>query len=191
MVLLNTQGVLVEEAGGSSGKVRGAASRSTPSPENPLLRCGLLFAGCNRAQAGDGEDGVLTGLELAGTDLRGTELVVLGAFDTGPNAGSGDGFATLRHAFHLAGAQAVVASLWRGPEDDSAQLLASFFQGLTAGEPKDEALRQAQLSLIRAHRERTGAAHPIFWAAQTLSIEGLLAGWLPRSPATRPIRCLK
>ncbi len=171
LVLLDTPGFLLEDARGSPGKVRDASSRSTAVPEHRLLRCGLLFAGCNRAQAGDGEDGVLTGLEVVGTDLRGTELVVLGAFDSGSAPGTGDALATLRQAFHLAGAQAVVTSLWRTPDDESARLLTRFFEGLTAGQRKDEALRQAQLAVIRSRRERTGAAHPIFWAAPTLSVE--------------------
>src|SRR5207253_3194114 len=61
-------------------------SRHITAEEEPLIRSGLLLAGARQRRGNESEDGILSALELATLDLRGTELVVLSACDTGKGA---------------------------------------------------------------------------------------------------------
>src|SRR5262249_23627811 len=125
-----------------------------------LLQSGVVLAGGGRdpaagtadpaAEASAREDGILTAEEVQALDLRGTELVVLSACETGLGALElGQGLLGLQRACQPAGARAVVASLWKVEDEATRTLMERFYTNLWDKKlPKLEALRQAQLSVL-------------------------------------------
>ena len=123
------------------------------SLENPLLRSGLALAGANTWLRGgipplEAEDGILSAEDVSGLDLLGTGLVVLSACETGlGEVHTGEGVFGLRRAFVVAGARALVMSLWRVPDQQTQELMEDFWHRTLAGQPCADALRQAQLAM--------------------------------------------
>ena len=112
--------------------------------ENDPLASAILLA------KSDKEDGRLEVREIFGMDLK-ASLVVLSACETGlGKLSSGDELVGLTRAFIYAGTPSVVASLWNVEDSSTAQLMASFYKNLKTMS-KVEALRQAQLNLIRGN----------------------------------------
>ena len=134
--------------------------------ENPLLRSGLALAGFNNRQNkqsnNNTEDGVLTALEVAGLNLRGTELVVLSACETGVgDVKTGDGVYGLRRALVIAGSQTQLLSLWKVADDGTKDLMVEYYQKIKAGKGRHEALREVQLEFLKSSEYQ----HPYFWAS--------------------------
>ena len=132
--------------------------------ENPFLRSGLALAGFNNRQNkqnNNTEDGVLTALEVAGLNLRGTKLVVLSACQTGlGEVKTGDGVYGLRRALVIAGSQSQLLSLWKVPDNGTKDLMVKYYQNLKAGKGRHEALREVQLEFIKSSQYK----NPYYWA---------------------------
>ncbi|NEQ47486.1 MAG: tetratricopeptide repeat protein [Leptolyngbya sp. SIOISBB] len=134
--------------------------------ENPLLRSGLALAGFNTRSSGS-EDGVFTALEASQLNLFGTQLVVLSACETGlGEVANGEGVYGLRRAFALAGAETQLMSLWNVSDYGTQSLMARYYENLTAGMGRSEALREVQLDMIGQGGEYS---HPYYWAAFILA----------------------
>jgi CHAT domain-containing protein len=140
--------------------------------ENSLLRSMLAFAGADHPEStAQGEDGILTALDVTEMDLSGTELVVLSAC----SAASGDiwvseGVFGLRRAFKIAGAKNLLTTLWEVDDEITADLMKRFYIYWVKDRlPLAAALRQAQRDTIK-DLENTygGIAPPEFWAAFVL-----------------------
>ena len=161
--------------------------------DKALTRSGLLLAGANHTLTGDNdllatEDGVLTAKEISMLDLRGVDLLVLSACQTGLGKITGDGVFGLQRGFKKAGANAILMSLWKVDDHATRLLMNIFYKYLMEGLDKHDALRRAQTDLrtmevetesrtssrraisIRARRNRTTVmkrpyTEPYYWAA--------------------------
>ena len=124
------------------------------------------------------DDGRLTAGEVYDLSLD-ADLVVLSACRSAVGPVTGDGITGLSRAFFAAGSRSVMASLWDLPDVVTAPLLARFYREWHGSRSKDEALRRAQLHVIRQLRNGrivvdTPAGrfvvpeHPSLWAGLVL-----------------------
>jgi CHAT domain-containing protein/tetratricopeptide (TPR) repeat protein len=136
------------------------AAHGIYDPANPLFSRIALAAG-------DTHDGSLTVHEILSTlDLSGTNLVVLSACRSAVGARSGgDEVVGLTRALLYAGTPGVLSTLWNIDDASSAGFMDEFYRRLTGGSSAAEALRDAQLTLIKSELH----SHPRYWAAFTLN----------------------
>lgn len=130
-----------------------------------LTLLGLAFVGANHANLGSGNDtGLLFALDIGGLELSGTELVVLSAFNTGNwDAAACEEIAAIKHLFTIAGAKNLVISLWPLNDTHTLKHMKEFYMNLQHMPPA-EALRQAQLTIIKELKINEGYAPENLWA---------------------------
>ncbi len=159
--------------------------------DKAMTRSGLLLAGANEALTGlmhyrHADDGILTAKEISMLDLRGVDLLVLSACQTGLGRITGDGVFGLQRGFKKAGANAILMSLWKVDDGATRILMTHFYDYLMQGYGKHESLRRAQKDMqtmevkdpprrkraitSRAKRARHAKslkkyADPYYWAA--------------------------
>ena len=178
ILVMSTHGYYLDQYGNISlagikrrGRRMNAAGR-LELKKAPLLKCGLVLTNGNlHTSIADLEnDGVLTGLEIAQTDLEHSKLAVLSACQTGvgtlePTAG----VIGMRSAFHAAGVQCVVTTLWPIADEQTVDVTSGFFRTLAKSKNVRRSLQLAQKEQIEKRRQKNGAAHPYFWAAFNVS----------------------
>jgi CHAT domain-containing protein len=141
----------------------------SPLVDNPLLKSMLFFTGAEwawqeRLEANlTGEDGLLKAYEAMNLNLDDTDLVVLSACETSlGKINAGEGVYGLRRAFQQAGANAVIASLWKVREDATQDFMVLFYENwLTHNMSKRKAFDEAQKAIKAQEKYKK----PYFWGA--------------------------
>ncbi|MEK6299978.1 MAG: CHAT domain-containing protein [Acidobacteriota bacterium] len=156
----------------TEGRVRAAMKRAdvihvaahyVVDERSPMLSKLLLAK-----EQGSGErarfDGVLQASEIYEMDSTRARLVVLSACRTGiERSYRGEGAISMARPFIKAGVPIVVATLWSVESESTADLMISFQRHRKhKGVPTGDALRGAQLDMLRSPHERS--RHPHSWA---------------------------
>jgi len=133
------------------------ACHATYEPEAPLFSALLL------SKEGD-YDGRLEAHEIFGLKLD-CSLVMLSGCETGlARVTKGDEVIGLARSFIFAGTPSIVTSLWKVDDLATAVMVKRFYRYLRRGYSRSEALRMAQLVVMRSVD-----SHPAAWAAFCLT----------------------
>lgn len=143
--------------------------RIASEEDKSLIRSGLIMSGANHILEGEDlpdnvEDGILTAKEISDVDLRGLDLVVLSACQSGlGDVSQGDGVFGLQRGFKKAGANSILMSLWEVDDKATQILMTQFYKNWLSGQSKHQSLLSAQKYL----RETEGGKYnePKYWAA--------------------------
>ena len=116
--------------------------------------------------------------EIESWSLPNVDLIVFSACETAVGTIAGDGHEILGFGYQVqqTGAKAAIATLWQVDDLGTQVLMKAFYQVLQEkNPPKSEALRQAQLALIRGQElpEAVNLEHPYYWAPFILIGHGL------------------
>ena len=109
--------------------------------------------------------GLLTAAEIVSRWRVRADVVMLSACETAVGRlHQYEGMYGLARAFLFAGARSVGASLWQVSDASTARLMEAFYREYARGIPKVEALRRAQLELLRDRQY----ADPYYWSCFVL-----------------------
>lgn len=155
-----THGFFIAE---TAGDEKSMGIEAEHSALNPMLRSGLLMANAEAAVNGTAEYGVLTAYEAMNLNLDKTEIVVMSACETGlGDVKNGEGVYGLQRAFLVAGADALIMSLWKVNDEATQKLMSSFYKNYLLLNNKQKAFKAAQAELKTLYKD------PYYWGAFVL-----------------------
>jgi len=140
----------------------GMISEEKVNSNNPMINSALVFAGAQNTANNDVlpfDNGLLNSYEASFLNLRGTELVVLSACQTGlGDVQSGRGVYGLQRAIKIAGAESIIMSMWSVSDNATQELMTYFYDFWIDKNMSKRAAFDAAKSKVRKKYP-----HPFYW----------------------------
>ena len=152
--------------------LRSGDDRQSSEEDETLTRSFLVMSGGKMLWTSDSipegvDDGLLTAQEISRLDLRGCDLAVLSACETGLGDISSEGVMGLQRGFKKAGVRSIVMSLWKVADRPTQEFMTEFYRHLTAGEGKRASFLAGQRFLQEKYPTNLpqDEARPPYWAS--------------------------
>ncbi|MFS4417296.1 CHAT domain-containing protein [Maribacter sp. 2307ULW6-5] len=117
----------------------------------------------------DSEEGNILYIKDLYNTILNADMVTLSACQTGiGKLQKGQGMLSLSKGFYYAGAKSIVNTLWKINDKSTVMLMDHFYEGLSKGKSKKEALREAKLKYLETTDDEF-LKHPYYWAAFVVS----------------------
>lgn len=139
-----------------------------------MMLSGLIMSGGNLAWTGHQVPkgvlgGVLTANNIASMDLRGTELLVLSACQTGLGIATPEGLFGLQRAFKKAGVQTMVMSLWNVDDEATKDFMIKFYEELASNNWDKRTAFEKSKAYVRSktyiRKGKVYKGDPYYWAS--------------------------
>lgn len=150
-------------SGVSDSRILHVASHSKISENNPLFSTIYLHPGMDE-ESGDALSGQIFAYQLFDMDLD-NELIMLNSCESASGEYfQGAGIMGISRALRYAGAQSLVLNLWQVEDQLASDFAIGFYEGLSEGKAKPEALREAKINFLKNRN-----ANPHYWGAYMLN----------------------
>ena len=165
LIHIATHGYFLADADLKGNDAMGVSAENAKN--NPLLRSGLILSGVQApgrdksiTDLQSNDNGVLTAYEAMNLSLEGTDLIILSACETGlGDVRAGEGVYGLQRAFLVAGANALIMSLWKVDDEATQLLMTNFYTNWSKTGNKQKSFKQAQQQLMTKYKD------PYYWGA--------------------------
>jgi len=93
------------------------------------------------------------------------DMATLSACQTGiGKLQKGEGMLSLARAFNYAGVPSIVTTLWKINDQSTSDIMHNFYENLSEGLNKKEALRQAKIKYLATNADDPFLQHPYYWS---------------------------